>query len=305
MALPDKFRSLFPKRRAVPPSLKTLQRCPTDYGERHLIEYDIEPGERVKALLLLPKRLQEKCPAIVASHQHNGEYALGKSEPAGLAGDPMAAYGVELCREGFIVLCPDHDGFEDRQQKKRSDLYPLEGKAYETFLFTSQLLKGSHLAAKYLFDLCQAVDALTQYSQVDAERIGAIGHSLGGQMTLWLAAYDPRIKAAFASCGFSTLEAIQRRGFPHNLALYLPGMLHVGDFDEVVASVAPRAFGMCHGLQDAPFPIEGVRLIHERAAGHFPEHNLLKILMEGGHEFPHPARQEAYAFLKAQLMHVG
>ncbi|HEV8633026.1 MAG TPA: hypothetical protein VG370_02125 [Chloroflexota bacterium] len=83
---------------------------------RALVEYATADGERVQAFLLVPKNVAGPTPGIVAIHQDGGArpYAHGKSEPAGLGGDPELAYGRELCERGYVVLCPDRFGFESR-----------------------------------------------------------------------------------------------------------------------------------------------------------------------------------------------
>ena len=70
--------------------------------------------EEVPALLLVPDGAGP-FPAVLAHHQHNSEWHLGKSEIAGLAGDPLQAFGPALARAGFVVLAPDAVGFEDRR----------------------------------------------------------------------------------------------------------------------------------------------------------------------------------------------
>ena len=81
------------------------------------VTYQVEPNDRVPALLLVPDGVNEHKPApgILVWHQHNGEWHLGKSEPAGLAGNPMHHTGVALVKEGYVVLCPDALCFEERQ----------------------------------------------------------------------------------------------------------------------------------------------------------------------------------------------
>ena len=49
----------------------------------------------------------------------------------------------------------------------------------------------------------RAITFLEQQPEVDATRIGAHGHSMGGKLTTNLAGIDPRIKAAVPSCGGS------------------------------------------------------------------------------------------------------
>src|SRR5271157_2216134 len=153
---------LFPSRRAVPPKPRVLARVRTEYGAREVIDYAVAPGERVRAFLLLPGGRKRRRAGILASHQHAGEYKVGKSEPAGLAGKTMYHYGVDLCRRGYVVLCPDHLGFEERYASTtltRKDT-SSEGREQESLLFADCLLHGSSLTAKYLFDMLQAFDVL-------------------------------------------------------------------------------------------------------------------------------------------------
>lgn len=277
--------------------------------ERRLVAYQVEPGERVQAWLLIPKGMdagdsERKCPAIVAAHQHAGEYWLGKSEPVGLSRNAMYHYGLQLCERGYVVICPDHLGFEDRRPaeylRKQNDA--LEGSQYERLLLCRFITHGSTLQAKYLSDLTVAVDVLRSLPFVDTERIGAIGHSLGGQETLWLTWFDPRIKAAVSSCGFGQIGTILRDNVAHNLAMFTFGFLdQVGDMDELVMDIAPRPFLMINGTEDALFPMDGVREIMERAEARYaqagvPDH-FKAIVFKGEHCFPPEIREEAYAFL--------
>ncbi|MBE2203544.1 MAG: alpha/beta fold hydrolase [Chthoniobacterales bacterium] len=301
MSLPAKIKNLFPPRPKVAPALRVLRRTRIKGGERREIEYAVEKGERVRAYLLVPDGTGRR-PGILASHQHAGQHHLGKSEPVGLAGDREMAYGLELFQRGFVVLCPDHLGFEDRRQRRLRGQQNLQGASYEHFLFLDALLRGRSLAAKYLFDLQQAVDVLAALDCVDASRLGGIGHSLGGQTILWLAAADPRMKAVFSSCGFSQIRSIQEKAFLHNRAMYLPGFLEVGDMDDVVAAIAPRALGMSHGTRDLMFPLSGVREIHRRAKATFAPDKLLPLIFRGGHSFSATMRRKAYGFIESHLL---
>jgi len=109
------------------------------------------------------------------------------------------------------------------------------------------------------------------------------------------------VRVAFASCGFSTLATVQKHRIPHNFASYLPRLLEVGDLDDVVASIAPRAFGMSHGAKDPLFPMDGVRRIQSRAREVFPDSNFMSIVFRGAHCFPDVVKRRAYAFLSRHL----
>jgi len=71
-----------------------------DLGDvvREKIRYQVEAGDRVPAYLFVPQGRTAPGPAVLCLHQHNGEFHLGKSEPAGLAGNPEQHYALELAR---------------------------------------------------------------------------------------------------------------------------------------------------------------------------------------------------------------
>jgi dienelactone hydrolase len=272
---------------------------------RSLVSYAVEAHERITAWLLTPHGTppSQGWPAILAIHQHAGQYDLGKSEPAGLMGNPQSAYGLELCQRGYVVLAPDQLCFEDRRPSKevRESNPMLDGFGYERFEATRLLLFGSCLQTKYLHDLSCGLDALASLPTVNASKIGAIGHSLGGQETLWLTWYDSRIAAGVSSCGFDLLRAILRDGITHNLAAYVPDMLTICDMDELVTALAPRPFMLTAGETDPIFPIDGVRTLAAKAQEAYehaeaPDHFRARIF-PAGHSFPDDVRKEAYAFL--------
>ena len=283
-------------------------------GRRLLIDYAADEKERIPAYLLIPEparpagdREGARLPGILAIHQHAGQFFLGKSEPAGLSANSMYHYGLELCRRGYVVLCPDHLAFEDRRppEFRRAEGTAPDGAQYERFVATRLLLEGSSLKAKYTFDLVRGLDLLQSLEMVDGSRLGAIGHSLGGQETFWLAWYDARVRAAVCSCGLGTLKTILRDQINHNLAMYLPGLLRVADMDELVASLAPCPFMLTAGQEDPIFPIDGVRQIVAAAQAAYmragvPE-QFQAILFPGGHGFPQSVREEAYRFLDRWL----
>lgn len=288
------------------PAPEVLETATLDGYARHLIEYGVEPDERIRAYLLVPDGAAD-APGVLAIHQHAGQYFLGKSEPAGLSANDEYHYGAHLVERGYVVLCPDQLCFEERrppEYRRREGTSPDDGD-YERFEAMDRLLRGSTLQAKYLSDLAVGLDVLGGRSEVDADRLGALGHSLGGQEALWIAWYDDRVDAAVSSCGASRYAAIQREGILHNYAAYVPGFLAAGDTDDLLSGIAPTPLLITNGREDGIFPIDAVEAMADATeevyadAGH-PE-RFRSIVFPGGHGFPGDVRGEAYDFLDRWL----
>ncbi len=283
-----------PARCALRPS--AAERVAIPGGLRETVSYAVERGERVRAYLFLPGT-PTPHPAVLCVHQHHRQFHLGKSEPAGLAGDPEQCYARELAERGYVTLAPDAIAFEERQHPV------LHGQDYERFEANKRLTEGSCLQAKMLWDLMRAVDYLAGRREVDPRRIGCLGHSLGGQETLFLCAMDRRVAVGVSSCGFSSYRALFDGAINHNFAAYVPGLLQYGDLDRVLGLVAPRPFLALAGKDDPLFPLAGVRATVRAARGAYAEatHRLRLRVFPGGHAFSSPMREAAYAWLDRWL----
>lgn len=285
-----------------------------DLGDviRERLTYQVEPGERVPAYLLLPKDLQpgERRAGIFAHHQHAGQFHWGKSEVVGVAGNPEQAYALELAGRGYVVLAPDAICFEERGPYNGSLDNPTErpsaGRDNERFEFTKRVMYGSCLQTKMTWDMQRGLDYLQSRPEVDPERLGCIGHSLGGQQTLFLAALDERVRAAISSCGFSSMTSVIREGINHNFGAYVPGWLQHGDAGNLLAEVAPRAFLALNGESDRIFPIDGLHTSYAVARPAYEAANAADRLdlgvYPGGHGFTDEMRSRAYAWLDHWLL---
>ena len=263
------------------------------------IEYEAEPGDIVPAILLLPRHRTPPLAAVLCHHQHAGQYELGKSEVVGWAGNPQQAYAAELCARGYAVLAPDTIGFENRSHPK------LLGADYERFLHYELLLKGFSLQGKMIWDVMRAIDYLASRPEVDKDRIGMIGHSMGAAETWFSMALEPRIKAGAASCATTTYVAIMAAEAIHNPGFYVPRILEWGDIPEVVSLIAPRPLLILNGEKDWRFPIAGAREVVNRAGRVYRglgEPDALELFVSpGDHEVTDEMRQRAYHWLDRWL----
>ena len=218
------------------------------------VSYRVEPEERVSAWLLIPESTDttNKASGIAVWHQHANDYALGKSEPAGLIGDPAHHTGVALVKEGYVVLCPDALCFEDRQNSM------LQGQDFERFVFLKYLVEGQCLAWKNILDMRRAIDYLCQRPDVDASAIGCYGHSLGSTFTWLLGPWEPRLKCLVGNCCLPTYDAIHRTHLLHSYSNFIPGLKQYGDIEDIAALIAPRPLHLNFGALDRLNPLPEV-----------------------------------------------
>lgn len=221
------------------------------------VTYEVQPGERIPALILIPDNVTSSNPApgIAVWHQHRGQYHLGKSEPAGLAGDPMHFTAVALAREGYVVLCPDSLCFEERQDPTGK----LRGGSYERFEFLREVVRGRSLAWKDVFDMQVSVDYLSQRPEVRADQLGCYGHSMGSTHAWLVGPLEPRLKCVIGNCCLPTYEAIEETHILHCFPNFVPGWKKYGDTPEIAALIAPRALHLNFGEMDSDSPIESVK----------------------------------------------
>ncbi len=282
-----------PASRKVPPDVAVLDEADLPKVVRKKITFAAEDGDRVPAYLLLPKGLAGKAPAMLCLHQTTG---IGKGEPAGVGGDPNLHYALELAERGYVTLAPDYPNFGD---------YKLDPYARG---YASATMKG-------IWNRMRAIDLLASLPQVDPARIGCIGHSLGGHNTLFLAAFDPRVKVAVTSCGFNSFLKYyggNLGGWSH--AGYMPRIAsEYGkdarkmpfDFTEVLAALAPRPVFIVAPTKDDNFELSGVEDCL-RAAGPVyalfgARDKLVATHPDCGHGFPPEARRAAYGFIDKAL----
>jgi dienelactone hydrolase len=219
------------------------------------LTYEVEQGDRVPALLMIPDGVDaaNPAPAVAIWHQHNGQWDLGKSEPGGLAGNPMHHTGVALAKEGYVVLCPDALCFEERQSEH------LSGGSYERFEFLRYVVSGKCMAWKNILDMRRAIDYLCSRPEVLSDRIGCYGHSMGSTHTWLVGPWEPRLSCLVGNCCLPTYAAIHRTHLLHCFPNFIPGWFQYGDTPDIAGLIAPRALHLNFGELDGGSPIQEVR----------------------------------------------
>jgi dienelactone hydrolase len=285
--------------RKVPLDAKYDEPTKHDGYTRRKVTFAVEKGDRVPAWLLVPESAsaKAKAPAMLCLHQ---TITIGRDEPIGLGKQDSKAQALHLVKRGYVCLAPDYPSFGE---------YPYD--------FKAAFKRGDYQSGtmKAIWNNMRAVDLLQSLPEVDGERIGVIGHSLGGHNSMFTAAFDTRLKVIVSSCGFCSFAKYyggnlkgwtSDRYMPRIASEYGNDPKKVPfDFTDVVQSFAPRAFLAVAPEKDSNFEVSGVRDVMEasRAAykAHGAEANLKAVYPDAGHDFPEGARKTAYEFIDAQL----
>jgi dipeptidyl aminopeptidase/acylaminoacyl peptidase len=277
-----------PPTKNAPPKVKIVEEVATPAYTRRKILFAVDADDWVPAYVLIPRKLTRRVPAVLCLHQTTRP---GKAEPAGLAGNPDLYYASELAERGFVTFAPDYPRFGEYD----IDVYARG--------YASATMKG-------IVNHMRAVDVLQAMPEVDARAIGVIGHSLGGHNSLFVAAFDPRIRAVVTSCGFTSfakykggdLKGWSHEGYMPRIATMFgnsPARMPF-DFKGVLAVIAPRPLFINAPVGDSNFDVSGVRDTLAAVRGMFGE-NLQVVYPDAGHAFPKPVREQAYAFLRKAL----
>ena len=217
---------------------------------RTLVAYQGGDDDVIPAYLLVPNGAGP-FPAVVVHHQHNGEHYLGKSEPAGLAGDQLQAFGPALARRGVVVLAPDSICFEDRRRQRSGRERDAAGDPLQHYNeFAYRLVSGDLLARKVLADSALAVSTLMGLESVRGDQIGMLGHSYGGNTVLFHAPLDQRVRFGCASGSACTYRTRMAAGTGIELAAVIPGIAERFDLDDLTRCMAPRPLLLVSGTRD-------------------------------------------------------
>jgi dienelactone hydrolase len=260
---------------------------------RLTVRYQVSPGRRTEAFLLLPQGDAAPRPAVVALHDHGGFYYFGKEKLSAWDGAPEIlrqfigkSYGGrpfadELARRGYVVLCPDAFYFGSQRldpaavSSHFTDAHPELGAddddvaigAFNRFASTHE-----QVLAKYLFAcgttwpgvLFQGDRASLTYllsrPEVDPSRVASMGLSIGGFRSAHLFALDPRIQLGVVAGWMPSYPRQMRRWFRnHTWMVYIPGMLEYLDVPDVVSLGAPRPLMVLNCERDGLYPLDSMQ----------------------------------------------
>jgi hypothetical protein len=227
------------------------------YTLEHL-HLELNGIETVPALMLIPHNLSAPAPTMQYIHWHGGDYNVGKQEL--LQGTrKLQAYAPVFAEKGIVSLAIDSWVFGERMP------YPEDGGRGESDTFKEMIWKGRVLFGMMMYDEWQALNYLCSRPEVDPNRLGAMGISMGSTKAWWLAALDPRIKVCIDICCLTDFEAlIEDKGlYRHGIYYYVPDLLKHFSTSQINELIVPRPRLSVNGREDGLTPPGGVEKVRD------------------------------------------
>ena len=322
---------------AVPLDPHTIEVVDKGDYTREKITFASAQGMRVPAYVLVPKGLTAPAPAVVGLHCHGGYYVQGKEKLVATERESVTiaqyrsggyggrAFANELVQRGYVVVVIDALYFGERrldfQQMPDALVKEMQRRARnktgvpgvnEVLSMLEELMARHVFAAGATWmgilahDDRTTVDYLLTRPDVDRERIGCAGLSMGGMRTDWLFGTDPRVKAAVSAGWMTDWRLLMPSHIgSHSWAQVVPGLTGQLELSDVVSMGMPGALMVMECARDDLFPLDGMRATCERIESIYRKANLGDKFAYRFYDVPHqfdvPMQDDAMAWLDRWL----
>ncbi|MGO8753300.1 MAG: dienelactone hydrolase family protein [Thermoguttaceae bacterium] len=316
------------------PRAEVVERIDCGPYIREKLYFNTTPDIRVPAYLLLPKGEPKRRPAIVALHDHGAFFVWGKEKVIATEHEHPAltefkrtaysgrSYGDELAKRGYVViaidmfywgerrmrLADDPPAWRERDTMSLQDVAALNRRssANTSLIATGLFEAGITWSGVMFLDDIRTVDYLATRPEVDPQRIGCCGLSVGGFRSAHLAGLDPRVKAAVVVGWMSTYGSmLQNKLTSIGFMKVVPGLYRYMDLPDVASMNVPGGLMVINGTKDQLFPLDGVYAAFDKIAAVYKKAGVPErfqgVTYNGPHEFNIQMQEKAFAWLDRWL----
>jgi len=226
--------------------------------QRKKIVFDSRQGASVLAYLLLPDKVQRPSPVMICVPGHGrgvddivgiDEQGRDRTDKSGYQHD----FAIQVAEAGMAALAIEPMGFGCRRDPINAGI-GLSRKACDPAA-GGALLVGETMVAWRVWDVMRTIDYIATRQELDQRRIGCMGISGGGTVTVFATALDSRIRVALVSGYLNTFQDCIG-SLAHCIDNYVPGILNWAEMHDVAGLIAPRPLFVESGEKDNIFPIK-------------------------------------------------
>ncbi len=207
------------------------------------VEHEMRTAKKVPVLIMRPKKTGRKMPLVIFQH--------GMTDSK----EVYIKYGVVLAELGFVVVLPDARNHGERRMKNFDKHFSGPG-FVKTFFNT---VKGT------VDDIRTLIDSFADDAQIDLDRIGMAGVSMGGFISFMSLVYEKRIKVAVPMIGSPDWEMFidHHPEFGKLVDDKLRARILKTNPIRHADKLATRALLVLNGMQDKVVPVMGVNRLHK------------------------------------------
>lgn len=293
-----------------------------------------------ESVLLRPKGVKPPFPVVIAFHDHGGYYFHGKerlymdASPGSFMfeyrkkGYQGRRWVLDLVENGFAVFCPDAFYFGSRRLKMEIIKEFVENEVYQELIsleegsdeyvrlfnkISSRLepviwkninLLGISWPVVLLSEDIAWINYLLTREDIDRNRMGSVGFSLGGFRSFLTSALKPEIKACAVVCFMGEFDGNMLGKYAtHTFMVHIPSLSRYMSFPDIAGLIFPRDLLIMVGEYDHLFPKERIPAIKEKLEKIYeqlPEKLSFEMFPEG-HVFSVEMQERSIKFFKKTL----
>jgi dienelactone hydrolase len=253
-----------------PLQAKVVQIIEHDTAILEKIVFNGTRDSRVPGYLVIPKAGEAPYPCVMLLHWLSG------SKESWIHTDNFASSDrlvKELLAAGFAIIALDAQYHGERSVEND---YENAGRLVEKEYYE----RYREMLIESVIDYRRAIDYLETRPEIDVNRIGVIGYSMGGNMTFVLTGVESRIKAAVA-CVAPIFQYQVGAYCPHNFA----------------EAIGERPFLMLMGRKDEYYTEEDARHVFDLIPGATKD----LVFYDSGHVLPPEFTTKAVNWHKEHL----
>ena len=224
---------------------------------REKVVFESRPGVSVLAYVLLPEKAAKPAATMICVPGHGrgvddivgiDERGADRTDKAGYQHD----FAIQVADAGMAAIAIEplafgcrRDAITARKGLSTNACQPAAGGA---------LLVGQTMIGWRVWDVMRTIDYIATRPDLDASRVGCMGISGGGTVTLFSTALEPRLKVALVS-GYLNTFRDSVGSLSHCIDNYVPGILNWAEMHDLAGLIAPRPLFVESGEKDNIFPI--------------------------------------------------
>jgi len=313
------------KKQALPKVLATIGDSPerVPLNPQLLVEWEhdgltkqkwlLDVSKHISATLLIafPGKMKKdhKYPALFCCHGHG---PFGKEPVMGNDSSPALRaeiaqnnfnYGHQMAQAGYITYSIDWIGFGERNDNTKPNHRLQQGRDWCNLYYLHATMFGMTTLSINITHGKAATDFICSLPQVDSGRLGVMGLSGGGTMTLWMGLCDERFKAMEIMCYSDLWAHFGIRDINYCGMQVAPGLYKLVDVPDLQGLLAPRPLLIDIGVNDVCFKVDTAmacfRKLEKIYAAAKASKELQLDLSPGEHGW---SGNKAVAFFKQHLM---